>query len=89
MGAQRDQERHLAWRAQGGHHPAWTHQQEVAQELGLETQVWRVEQRELSSVVWGWTWETWQTNGEIQLQQQAWDASMSPSGPHTLPSVFL
>lgn len=55
MGAQRDQERHLAWRAQGGHHPAWTHQQEVVQELGLETQVWRVEQRELSSVAWGWT----------------------------------
>lgn len=55
MGAQRDQERHRAWRAQGVHHPVWTHQQEVVQELGLETQVWRVALQELSSVAWGWT----------------------------------
>lgn len=54
MGAQRDQERHLAWRAQAGHHPGWTHQQEVVQELGLETQVWQGEPREPSSVAWGW-----------------------------------
>jgi len=55
VGAQRDQERHLAWRAQGGHHPALTPQQEVAQEPGLESQAWRGAQRELSFAAWGWT----------------------------------
>lgn len=75
MGARRDQERHLAWRAQGGHHPAWTHQQEVAQELVRETQVWQGALQELSSAAWGWTWGTCQTNKGIQLQQQLWDPS--------------
>lgn len=68
--AQKDQERPPAWKAQGEHHRGWVHQQAEVQELVLVIQVWWVGLPVLSSVAWGWRWETCQgrdrSAGEVE-----------------------